>query len=84
MLTSIVKSTDKGGNFPVVTPICEQLLRLVVWNNKDEPEPQEGMWNAYDVLRHEIRGIEAELEEILKSGRLRFMTTKGSVCQFKI
>ena len=72
LLTSIVKPSNEGGNFPVLTPICDKLLGLVKWNNKDEPEPQEGVCETYDLVKQEIRGIEAELEEELKSEKSRF------------
>lgn len=72
LLNSLVKNTENLGRFPILSPICDKLLSLIVWNNKDEPEPVADFCEEYDIIKDEVHKIEAVLSEELQKERARF------------
>lgn len=72
LLTKLLTTTEDNGYFPVAKPQCDQLLKMIFFNSKSEPEPIQGVCESYDNVRLKILEIENLLQQELLKERQRF------------
>jgi len=75
----------EGGQLPCISGLVNELLKLIIWEGKDQsiPTPGFGLIKSYDQSRESKKVIEEKLSAYLKTIRKRFSDHSIEYCHAK-